>query len=624
MRKWFEPLFLLLCVIALAGGIVFRKELHALPGAWTEWIFFVGLYLVIGWRILYIAARRLLHGRALDEYFLMSVATVGAMLIHDLPEAVAVLLFFRIGEYFQNLSLHRSRSAIKALIALRPDYANVESGGEIRQVDPESVEVGALIVIRPGERVPLDGEVVDGDSQVDTSALTGESLPRQAKPGGEVLAGMVNKGGLLKVRVSRPFEASSMAKALRLVEQASARKARTERFMTRIAKVYTPIVVGLAIIVAVAPPLLIPGQEWSTSIYRALVLLVVSCPCGLVISIPLGYFAGIGAAARLGVLIKGSTYLDRLARLTTIVFDKTGTLTTATFAVTEVNPEPPWEKQELLKVAAKAVAYSTHPVAQSIVTAAGEEIDGSDAAEYEEIPGHGVRARIAGRTIFVGNDRLLHQKGIDHPVCVTEGTVAHVAVNGVYAGHIVSSDEIRENTAEVIADLRDLGVNRVYMFSGDSESVARGVSEELQLDGYDAQLLPEEKVAHLEAVMAREPGVVAFVGDGINDAPVITRADIGLAMGGLGSDAAIETADVVIMSDRLERIGDSIRVARKSRRIVWQNIILAFAVKTVVVVLGTLGLAMMWAAIIADVGVALLAVLNATRALRPYVARVVG
>lgn len=599
-------------------GLIFNEALHNTPFAIAEYAVLIPAYLISGWTVLTTAGRNILRGRIFDENFLMTIATLGAIAIHEIPEAVAVMLFFQVGELFQGYSVGRSRRSIKALLEVRPDTANLSVNGDIRAVAPETVRVGDVIVVRPGEKVPLDGDILEGKSLVDTSALTGESVPRTVAPGETLLAGMINQSGLLTVRVTKPFGESSIARILELVENASSKKADTEKFITRFARYYTPVVVFLSLAVAILPPLFIEGATQAQWTYRALVLLVISCPCGLVISIPLGYFGGVGGAAKRGILVKGSTYLDTLAQVKTVVFDKTGTLTQGNFRVTNVVTHNGLKKHQLLELAAQVESQSNHPVAQSIRQAYGQTIDTSGLQDYEEIAGHGIRATVNGRAVLAGNDRLLHREAIPHDVCVVDGTVAHLAVDGEYSGRIIIADELKEDAAEAIRALHSQGI-QTAMLTGDSQSVADSIAKQLGLDQYRAELLPEDKVEALEAFLHQAKqvkGKVAFVGDGINDAPVIARADVGIAMGGLGSDAAIETADVVIMTDAPSKVAEAIQIAHKTRRVVWQNIIFAMVAKAVFIVLGTLGIATLWEAVFADVGVALLAILNAGRIIR--------
>ncbi|MGB3311129.1 MAG: heavy metal translocating P-type ATPase [Nodosilinea sp.] len=607
-----------IAAVLLAIGLVFHGALHDTPWAIAEYAVLMPAYLISGWGVLTTAGRNILRGRVFDENFLMTIATLGAIAIHEIPEAVAVMLFFQVGELFQGYSVGRSRRSIKALLAVQPDTANLKVDGDIRQVTPDTVRVGDLILVRPGEKVPLDGDVLEGTSLVDASALTGESVPYTVAPGETVLAGMINQSRSLTVRVSKPFTESAIAKILDLVENASSKKADTEKFITRFARYYTPVVVFLSLAVAILPPLLIPGATQAEWAYRALVLLVISCPCGLVISIPLGYFGGVGGAARRGILVKGSTYLDTLAQVNTVIFDKTGTLTQGNFRVTDVVSQNGLSQAQLLELAAQAESQSNHPVAQSIRQAYGQRIDESGIQDYEEIPGHGIRARVNGRTVLAGSDRLLHREAIPHDVCVVEGTVAHLAVDGKYSGRILIADELKTDAAEAIRSLQAQGIVTA-MLTGDSQSVADRIANQLGLDQYRAELLPEDKVTALEEFLHRARqtnGKVAFVGDGINDAPVIARADVGIAMGGLGSDAAIETADVVIMTDAPSKVAEAIHIAHRTRRIVWQNIWFAMGVKALFIALGAIGVATLWEAVFADVGVALLAILNAGRILR--------
>lgn len=599
-------------------GLIFNQPLHDTPFGIAEYAVLIPAYLISGWGVLTTAGRNILRGRIFDENFLMTIATLGAIAIHEVPEAVAVMLFFQIGELFQDYSVGRSRRSIKALLEVRPDTANLKVDGTIRAVSSESVKVDDVILVRPGEKVPLDGEVLDGQSQLDTSALTGESIPRGVAPGETVLSGMINQSSVLTIRVTKPFNESSISRILELVENASSQKADTEKFITRFARYYTPVVVFLSLAVAILPPLLIPGATHSEWVYRALVLLVISCPCGLVISIPLGYFGGIGGAAKCGILVKGSTFLDALTQVDTVVFDKTGTLTKGNFRVTQIVPENGRSQHELLSLAAQVESQSNHPVAQSILQAYDQPIDHAAISNYEEIAAHGIRAQVEGRTVLAGNDRLLHRESIPHEVCTVDGTVAHLAIEGEYAGHIIIADELKQDAVRAIESLHSQGITTA-MLTGDSRSVADRVAKQLGLDQYRAELLPEDKVSALEAFInqaKKNNKKVVFVGDGINDSPVIARADVGIAMGGLGSDAAIETADVVIMTDAPSKVAEAISLARRTLRIVWQNIILAMTVKAVFVALGAIGLATLWEAVFADVGVALLAIFNAGRILR--------
>lgn len=606
-------------VILFTLGSVFEKQLHSTPYSVGEYLIFIPAYLLSGWSVLTSAGRNILKGRILDENFLMTVATLGAIAIHQLPEAVGVMLFFKIGELFQELSVSRSRSSIKSLLEIRPDYANLKVNGEIKKVSPSTVEIGNVIVVKTGEKVPLDGEIIEGSSQLDTSALTGESVPRTAKVGETVLAGMINQTGFLTLKVNKLFSESSIAKILDLVENASSKKAETQKFITKFARYYTPFVVVISLAIALIPPLLIPGETASEWVYRALVLLVISCPCGLVISIPLGYFGGVGGAAKRGILVKGSTFLDTLAAVKIVVFDKTGTLTKGVFKVTKIVPQNGFSPAEIMTLAAKIESHSNHPIAQSIREAYGKNIgDSSDVENYEEIAGYGIRALVQGRVVIAGNERLLQRENINTAMSNADGTIVHLAVDRIYAGYILIADEIQEDAVQAIQSLKKLGIEKTVMLTGDNRAIASSVAQKLGLDSYIAELLPEDKVSAIEKILkgAGKGNKVAFVGDGINDAPVIARADVGMAMGGLGSDAAIETADVVIMTDAPSKVAEAIKIGRKTHRIVWQNIIFALAFKGVFIALGIFGLATMWEAVFADVGVAMLAIFNSARVLR--------
>ncbi|WP_087037042.1 heavy metal translocating P-type ATPase [Thermococcus litoralis] len=577
---------------------------------------FLASYVISGWKVLRSAVVNSIRGNVFDENFLIAVATIGAFIIREYPEGVAVMLFYVVGEFFQDLAVGKSRRSIKALLALKAEYANLLRNGEIVKVKPEELKVGEIIIIRPGEKVPVDGVVIKGTSTVDTSALTGESVPRTVKEGEEILSGMVNLSGLLKVRVTKELSESTVSRILELVENASARKAKTEKFITRFAHYYTPAVVGIAALIATVPPL-VTGDPFTPWVYRALVVLVISCPCALVLSIPLGYFGGIGRAAKEGILVKGSNYLDALKEATIVAFDKTGTLTKGVFKVTKVETRNGFGEEEIIRFAALAEAHSNHPIAKAIRDASGGEINEAGVKEYEEIAGHGVRAKIGNIEVMVGNDRLLHRFNVEHDTCRVKGTVAHVVINGKYAGYIIISDEIKEDSPIAVKELKRLGVKKVVMVTGDTREVAAEIAKQIGLNGFYAELLPEDKVKVIEELEKEKGnGKVVFVGDGINDAPVLARADVGVAMGALGSDAAIETADVVIMDDKPSKLPRAIKIARKTQRIVWQNIILALAIKLIFVSLGILGEATMWEAVFADVGVSLIAVFNAMRILR--------
>ena len=556
------------------------------------------------------------HGQVFDENFLMSLATVGALATGEYPEAVFVMLFYQVGELFQSYAVDQSRKSITSLMDIRPDYANIEVDGQRRQVDPEDVAVGDTIVIKAGERIPLDGVVLEGTSNVDTAALTGESLPREAQPGDDVISGCVNLSGLLRVRVTKAFEESTVAKILDLVENSSSKKAKAENFITKFARYYTPAVVLAAVALALLPPLF-TSIQWVDSIQRALNFLVVSCPCALVISVPLSFFGGIGGASKNGILVKGGNYLEVLAKTELVVFDKTGTLTRGVFNVTAIHPDHCGEAQ-LLELAALAESYSDHPISRSLKEAYGKELDASRVSNVEELSGRGVRATVDGRQICAGNDKLMEDIGVSWHPCHRVGTTVHVASDGVYLGHIVISDEVKPDAKEAITALKACGVRRTVMLTGDAKAVGESVAQELGLDEVHTQLLPADKVTRVEALLGEvsPKGALAFVGDGINDAPVLSRADIGIAMGGLGSDAAIEAADIVLMDDKPSKLADAIRIARRTLAIVRQNIVFALAVKFLVLALSAAGVANMWEAVFADVGVSVIAILNAMRALK--------
>ncbi|MGH0430836.1 heavy metal translocating P-type ATPase [Bacillus hominis] len=579
---------------------------------------FVLAYLLIGGDIVWRAIRNITRGQVFDENFLMAIATVGAFAIQQYSEAVAVMLFYQVGELFQSIAVNRSRKSITSLMDIRPDYANVKVGNETKQVSPEDVQIGDYIIVKPGEKVPLDGKVVEGTSMMDTSALTGESVPREVEVGNDVLSGFVNQNGVLTVEVTKEFGESTVSKILDLVQNASSKKAPTENFITKFARYYTPVVVITAAIMAFIPPLILEGATFSEWIYRALVFLVISCPCALVVSIPLGFFGGIGGASKSGILIKGSNYLEALNDVKYIVFDKTGTLTKGVFKVTKMEPSDGITAEELLEYAAFAEVYSNHPIAQSIRKAYGESIDENAIEDYSEISGHGTVVKVQGKEIFAGNAKLMRKENITFKQPNTVGTLVHVAVDGKYAGYIVISDEVKEDSKQAIQKLKELGIKKTVMLTGDAKSVGEVVGKELGLDEVHAELLPHQKVEEIEKIDAAKRGKekIAFVGDGINDTPVLARADVGIAMGGLGSDAAIEAADIVIMTDEPSKIATAVKIAKRTRSIVWQNIIFALGVKGLVLLLGAFGIATMWEAVFSDVGVTLLAVLNAMRVLR--------
>lgn len=584
-------------------------------GGWVRLLIFLVPYGVIGWDVLWRAIRNITHGQVFDENFLMSIATVGAFFTSEYPEAVLVMLFYQVGELFQSYAVDRSRKSITELMNIRPDYANREVDGQLTRVAPEEVGVGSVIVVKPGERIPLDGVVLEGNSSVNTSALTGESLPREVESGFDVISGCVNMSGLLRVQVTKAFEESTVSKILDLVENSSSKKAKAESFITKFARIYTPIVVICAVLLAVLLPLF-SGVSWTESVHRALIFLVISCPCALVISVPLSFFGGLGGASRQGILVKGGNYLEVLAGAEIVVFDKTGTLTQGVFNVTAIHPQE-IDEHKLLELTALAEAYSTHPISRSLKDAYKVKLDTTRVTNVEELSGRGVRANVDGSIVCAGNDKLMEEIGVSWRPCHTLGTTVHVAVNGAYAGHIVISDEVKPNAAQAILDLKAIGVRKTVMLTGDAKAVGEAVAADLGLDAVYTQLLPADKVQQVEALLGERSakGVLAFVGDGINDAPVLSRADIGIAMGGLGSDAAIEAADVVLMDDDPSKIAVAVRIARRTRRIVMQNISFALGIKALVLLLGALGMANMWGAVFADVGVSVLAILNATRAL---------
>ena len=626
-------------LVALALFFVFEAitQLGLLDfegGLWVQFALFLVPYLIAGYDVLGRAAHGISRGQVFDENFLMSIATIGAFALVFFPESdphmaegAAVMLFYQVGELFQNYAVGKSRASIAEMMDIAPDYANVMQAGELVQADPYDIEPGDAIVIKPGERVPLDGTVLEGSSQVDTAALTGESVPRMVQPGDEVVSGCVNMTGLLTVEVAKPFEQSTVSRILELVEEASERKARAENFITRFARYYTPIVVGLAVSLAIWPPLLL-GSSWASCVESALIFLVVSCPCALVISVPLSFFGGIGAASRRGILVKGSSYLESLGGVSTVVFDKTGTLTDGSFRVVDVHASEGVDPELVLSYAAHSEAYSNHPIALSVKERYSGTLDPERIQGVEELGGKGMKARVDEHSVVVGNDKLMAQEGIDFHDCHLVGTVLHVAVDGAYLGHIIIADVIKDDAAAAIRGLHEAGVKKTVMLTGDREEVARAVAGELGVDEYHAQLMPQDKVARVEGLLAelgagdeerdKRRGKLAFVGDGINDAPVLMRADIGIAMGAMGSDAAIEAADIVLMDDEPSKIATAIRIARKTMRIVWQNIVFALAVKIGIMVLALpmFGIANMWIAVFGDVGVACLAILNAMRALR--------
>lgn len=585
-------------------------------GPTVEMGVFLVCYAVIGWDIVWKAVTNILHGQVFDENFLMTIATIGALILGEHSEGVAVMLFYQVGEWFQSYAVSKSRKSIASLMDIRPDYANVERNGKLEQVDPDEVNIGDTIVVKPGERVPLDGKIIKGTSALDTSALTGESMPRDVEPGMEVISGCINQTGILTIQTTKKYGESTVAKILDLVENASDKKGKTENFISRFARYYTPIVVFAAIALAILPPL-VTGQPFSIWIYRALTFLVISCPCALVISIPLSFFGGIGGASKIGVLVKGSNYLESLAHTEVVVFDKTGTLTKGSFVVSQIKAIDMKEEQ-LLELAAYAEDYSNHPISQSIQKAYGKKIDNSRISDVQEIAGHGVRAVIDGKTVLAGNAKLMNRENIAYTPSDAIGTVIYLACNGKYAGYIVIEDEVKADAPAAIRALKEVGVRKTVMLTGDADAVGKKVAQKLGLDQAYTELLPADKVDRVEAMLKQtsEKGKLVFVGDGINDAPVLARADVGIAMGGLGSDAAIEAADVVLMTDEPSKISAVVRIARKTIRIANENIVFALGVKLLVLILGATGYANMWAAVFADVGVSVIAILNAIRAMR--------
>ena len=607
-------LFVVLMVLEHTG------VLEQLPGQWLVFLIYLIPYLVIGYDIVFKAVRNISHGQVFDENFLMMVATFGAFGVKEYSEAVAVMLFYQVGELFQNYAVGKSRQSISDMMNICPEYANIEEDGVLTQVDPDDVEVGSIIVVKPGERIPLDGIVTEGTSMIDTAALTGESVPRRATVGDEVISGCVNGSSTIKVKVTKAFEDSTVARILELVENASSKKAKVENFITRFAKYYTPVVTIGAVILAILPPLIL-GGGWADWIQRACIFLVISCPCALVISVPLGFFGGIGASSKIGILVKGSNYLEAVAEMTTIVFDKTGTLTKGEFKVSEVLPSAEKNntigKEELLEIAAYGEGYSNHPIANSIREAYGKTLSMERVTDTEEIAGHGIHTFIDGREVYLGNAKMMEAQNISYTENKTAGTVVYVACNNVFAGSIVISDTVKEGSKNAIADMKKVGVKKTVMLTGDRQAAADAVAAELGIDEVHAELLPADKVGEVEKLLGsqNEKERLAFVGDGINDAPVLTRADIGIAMGSMGSDAAIEAADIVLMDDDIRKIASLVKIARKTLGIVKQNIVFALAIKALVLLLGALGMANMWEAVFADVGVSVIAILNSMRTL---------
>ena len=583
----------------------------------AELAFLIVAYVILGWDVVWQAVKNITRGQVFDEHFLMSVSTIGAFAIGEYPEAVAVMLFYQVGEFFQSLAVKRSRKSISDLMDICPDSATVKRNGVLQVVSPESVAVGEIIVVKPGEKIPLDGIVVDGESMLDTKALTGESVPRSIRKGDEALSGCINQSGLLTLKVTKSFGESTVSKITDLVENASARKAPTENFITTFARYYTPVVVGMAAVLAIIPPLVL-GGGWSEWLRRGFVFLIVSCPCALVISIPLTFFGGIGAASKRGVLVKGSNYLEALNKVSVVVFDKTGTLTKGVFEVANIIPAAGYQKEQVLEYAAQAESYSNHPIAKSILATYGKPIDQKQFSDFEEISGHGISVMVQGKKVLAGNSKLMESEKIAYAACDAAGTKFYVAADGSYVGCILIADEVKPDSKCAIAELKKIGVEKTVMLTGDDERIGKSVADELGLDAYYAQLLPDQKVEKLEMLdkQKRQGSKLAFVGDGINDAPVLARADVGIAMGGLGSDAAIDAADVVLMTDEPSKLVEAIDVAKATKRIVMQNIVIALGIKSVFLVLGALGMAGMWEAVFGDVGVTIIAVLNAMRILK--------
>ena len=610
MKKDVIKILIALALFLIAMVIKFENE-------WINNGIFIVSYIIVGFEILRKAVRNIFRGKVFDENFLMSIATLGAFAIGEFPEAVAVMLFYQVGELFQDYAVDKSRKSIASLMDIRPDYANIIRDGKEEKVDPSEVNIGDTIIIKPGEKVPLDGVAIDGKTTLDTKALTGESVPRGVEVGDQVLSGCINLNGVIKVKVTKEYGESTVSKILDLVENASSKKAKSENFVTKFAAYYTPIVVIIAIILAIVPPLIIEGANFQDWLYRALSFLVVSCPCALVISIPLSFFGGIGGASKMGVLVKGSNYLEALSNAEIMVFDKTGTLTEGVFEVQNVEPIG-ISKEELLKIAAYAEYYSNHPISKSIKKAYNKEIDEKEIIDSKEISGKGIEAKIGNQDVLAGNEKLMNEKGIEYTKCTHVGSVVYVAIDGKYVGHIVIADKIKEDAKRTIEELRKNNIKQTVMLTGDRKNIGEAVAKELGIDKVYAELLPDGKVEKVEELLKTKSlkGKLAFVGDGINDAPVLAMADIGIAMGGLGADSAIEAADIVIMTDQPSKIISAIKLSKKTMRIVKENIIFAIAIKILVLVLTAVGLSSMWQAVFADVGVSIIAILNALRALR--------
>ena len=602
--------------IIIGAAVLATAVLLSLNNEWLQIALFIISYIIVGGDVVKRAVKNIFKGQVFDENFLMSIATIGAFFIGEYPEGVAVMLFYQVGELFQSYAVGKSRKSIASLMDIRPDYANVKKGDELVKVDPDEVQIGDIIVIKAGEKIPLDGKVIEGSSMIDTSALTGESVPREVEVGSDILSGCININGVITAEVTKEFGESTVSKILDLVENASSKKSNSEQFITKFARYYTPVVVIIAVFLAIIPPLVIDGATFSDWIYRALAFLVVSCPCALVISIPLSFFGGIGGASKKGVLVKGSNYLEALAETEIVVFDKTGTLTKGVFNVQEIHPEGV-SKEELLELTAHAESYSNHPISLSLKRAYSKEIDNGRISDVEEISGHGVIATVDGKKVMAGNIKLMKMMDIPYFKGELIGTIVHVAVNNKYIGYIVIADEVKEDSAQAIKELKAANIKQTVMLTGDNKSIGSKVAKELGLDKVYAELLPADKVEKLEELFSQKSkkGKLAFVGDGINDAPVLARADIGIAMGGLGSDAAIEAADVVIMTDEPSKIATTMKISKKTLKIAYQNIVFAIGIKIIVLILSAFGITTMWAAIFADVGVTIIAVLNAFRAL---------
>lgn len=602
--------------IIIGAAVLATAVLLSLNNEWLQIALFIISYIIVGGDVVKRAVKNIFKGQVFDENFLMSIATIGAFFIGEYPEGVAVMLFYQVGELFQSYAVGKSRKSIASLMDIRPDYANVKKGDELVKVDPDEVQIGDIIVIKAGEKIPLDGKVIEGSSMIDTSALTGESVPREVEVGSDILSGCININGVITAEVTKEFGESTVSKILDLVENASSKKSNSEQFITKFARYYTPVVVIIAVFLAIIPPLVIDGATFSDWIYRALAFLVVSCPCALVISIPLSFFGGIGGASKKGVLVKGSNYLEALAETEIVVFDKTGTLTKGVFNVQEIHPEGV-SKEELLELTAHAESYSNHPISLSLKRAYSKEIDNGRISDVEEISGHGVIATVDGKKVMAGNIKLMKMMDIPYFKGELIGTIVHVAVNNKYIGYIVIADEVKEDSAQAIKELKAANIKQIVMLTGDNKSIGSKVAKELGLDKVYAELLPADKVEKLEELFSQKSkkGKLAFVGDGINDAPVLARADIGIAMGGLGSDAAIEASDVVIMTDEPSKIATTMKISKKTLKIAHQNIVFAIGIKIIVLILSAFGITTMWAAIFADVGVTIIAVLNAFRAL---------